>query len=175
MHLRRSPIHGSSILRSSPSCTGFKLSTHQQSTMLGQMPNHGTLLPVISVPCSSLTSLITLQIMPDTEQCVTSSLAKSYSADKHLQAITWEQIRAAASQNKECQELLKAISNGFPTTKETLPEVICHFWSMRDELYSIDGVILKGEKILIPLPLRAETLECLHATHQDVNGMLANA
>ena len=49
------------------------------------------------------------------------------------------------------------------------------FLAMRDELYSIDGVILKGEKILIPLPLRAETLECLHATHQGVNEMLANA
>ena len=86
----------------------------------------------------------------DIEQCVTSSLAKSYSADRHLQAITWEWIHATASQDKECQELLKAISNGFLNTKETLPEVIHCFWPMRDELYSIDGVILKGEKILIP-------------------------
>ena len=110
----------------------------------------------------------------DIVQCVTSSLAKSYSADRHFQAITWEWIRATASQDTEGQELLKAISNGFPNTKETLPEVICCFWPMRDELYSIDGVILKDEKILIPLPLRAETLECLHAAHQGVNGMLAN-
>ena len=34
---------------------------------------------------------------------------------------------------------------------------------------------MKGHKILIPQPLRAEVLECLHATHQGVNGMSANA
>ena len=34
---------------------------------------------------------------------------------------------------------------------------------------------MKGHKILIPQPLRAEVLECLHATHQGVNGISANA
>ena len=34
---------------------------------------------------------------------------------------------------------------------------------------------MKGHKILIPRPLRAEVLECLHAAHRGVNGMSANA
>lgn len=46
---------------------------------------------------------------------------------------------------------------------------------MREELYCLEGVRVKANKILIPRQLRAEVLESLHAAHQGVNGMLANA
>ena len=46
---------------------------------------------------------------------------------------------------------------------------------MKEDLYVLHGVILKGNKILIPHPLRAKVLECLHAAHQGINGMSANA
>ena len=45
---------------------------------------------------------------------------------------------------------------------------------MREEMYCLEGVIIKGNKILIPRQLRAEVLESLHSAHQGVNDMLAN-
>ena len=45
---------------------------------------------------------------------------------------------------------------------------------MREEIYCLEGVIIKDNKILIPRQLRAEVLESLHSAHQGVNGMPAN-
>ena len=92
-----------------------------------------------------------------------------------VQTNTWDRIVATAAQDEECRFLCRVISNRFPTTKEELPELIRNFWQMKDNLNVMQGVILKGHKILIPCNLRAEVLECLHATHQGVNRMSANA
>ena len=46
---------------------------------------------------------------------------------------------------------------------------------MRDDLYVVEGVPIHDGRILIPVPLRKEVLECLHSAHQGVNGMLAHA
>ena len=45
---------------------------------------------------------------------------------------------------------------------------------MADQLYCLDGVAIKENKILIPRQLWAVVLEALHSTHQSVNGMMAN-
>ena len=39
------------------------------------------------------------------------------------------------------------------------------YWSYRDELAVIDGVILKGRHIIIPTNLRHQILEQLHKPH----------
>ena len=46
---------------------------------------------------------------------------------------------------------------------------------MRDELYVIGNVPFKDHKMLIPSALRKDVLIGIHAAHQGVNGMLANA
>ena len=46
---------------------------------------------------------------------------------------------------------------------------------MADQLYCLDGVPIKENKILIPRQLRDEVLEVLYSTHQGVNGRMANA
>ena len=54
-------------------------------------------------------------------------------------------------------------------------ENVRQFWAMRHELYQLDCVLIKGNNILIPKPLRAEVLESLHAAHQGVTSMMSNA
>ena len=59
--------------------------------------------------------------------------------------------------------------------REQLPESVRIYWSMRNDLYAVDGVIIKNNKILIPKQLRREVLESLHSAHQGVTGMTSNA
>ena len=59
--------------------------------------------------------------------------------------------------------------------REQLPEDVRVHWSMRNDLYAVDGVIIKNNKILIPKQLRREVLESLHSAHQGVTGMTSNA
>ena len=81
---------------------------------------------------------------------IKSSITASYKSDPHLQAITWKTIAAAAAADRECSDLEAVIQHGFPTSKNELPDTLQKFWPMRDDLYTIDGVPAKGNKILIP-------------------------
>ena len=44
-------------------------------------------------------------------------------------------------------------------------ELKAAFWTYQDELSEVDGILLKGEKILIPQSLRSDMLNRIHSTH----------
>ena len=89
--------------------------------------------------------------------------------------ISTQSVYDEAALDEECTALTEVITNGFPGTRNELPENLRHFWSMRDDLY-VDGHLpFRSEKMLIPKRMRPQVLEGLHAAHQGVNSMLANA
>lgn len=109
------------------------------------------------------------------DTAVKAAFASMYGSDPKLKAITWERIVAAAATDEECRTIAHVIQNGFPKSRNDLSPIVRVFWPMREELYCLEGVTVKANKILIPRQLRAEVLESLHAAHQGINGMLANA
>ena len=52
------------------------------------------------------------------------------------------------------QFVKKAILDGFPDTKDEQPATIHQYFEIRDELSVDDGVILKGQRCIIPQTLR---------------------
>ena len=125
-------------------------------------PDCGSRYPVSSPPDSI-------------DNAIRASISASYSSDQDLKAITWDRIVAAAAVDEECCVLSRTISEGFPENRHDVPSIIRNFWTMRNDLYQLDGVPINGNKILIPRPLQAEVLESLHAAHQGVTGMQAHA
>ena len=91
-----------------------------------------------------------------------------------VESISWQRVKEAASLDKECVALVEAIIDGFPK-RDQLPLILQKYWGMREELYVVEGVPFKGKKMLIPLALRQQVLEGLHAANQGVTGMLTNA
>ena len=92
-----------------------------------------------------------------------------------IEAVTWSRVNEVAACDEECLMLAKTIIEGFPATRDELPPKLRYFWPMRDEMYTIENVPFKGNKMLIPSDLRGRVLEGLHAAHQGVTGMLSNA
>ena len=45
------------------------------------------------------------------------------------------------------------------------------FWNQREHLHITDKVVMMGERIVIPKPLRPEIIQSLHAAHQGVTAM----
>ena len=90
-------------------------------------------------------------------------------------SIDWTTINNACAHDEECVQLVKVIEQGFPKTRNELPELLRRYYQMRDDLYVLENAVFKGRKILIPKQLRARVLEGLHAAHQGVVGMKANA
>ena len=103
------------------------------------------------------------------------SLAFAVHQANDIRSVTWTNVNDAAMMDEECTVLAQTIYNGFPESRDELPENIRQFWPMRDDLYMIENVPFRGKKMLIPKVLRRRVLEGLHAANQGVSGMLANA
>ena len=60
---------------------------------------------------------------------------------------------------------LKALStvlrNAWPCHKQELPLAVCEYWSCRDEISEIDGLLFKAQKLIIPQSNRKEMLELI--------------
>ena len=84
-------------------------------------------------------------------------------------------IKEEATIDAECISLTNQIQQGFPHAREELPAVLRPYWTMKDNLYVVDNVPFKENKMLIPMKLRKIVLEGLHSAHQGVIGMLSNA
>lgn len=63
------------------------------------------------------------------------------------------------------------ISNGWPAKKWQIPQGIREYWSVKEELTIVEGIVFKAEKaenIVIPRELRLEMLRQIHKGHFGV-------
>ena len=93
----------------------------------------------------------------------------------NLQAVTWGRVKLITQSDASMMQLLSTIEHGFPPSKQDLPKDIQEYHQYRDDLYSIDGVILYKDRIVIPQSLRDDILNILHSAHQSVGPMLSRA
>ena len=71
--------------------------------------------------------------------------------------------------------LLDHIHQGFPTGIKEMPDCIKPYFTFRDELAVVNGLILKGDRILIPKTLHEQCLQHLHKSHMGITKTLAHA
>lgn len=43
--------------------------------------------------------------------------------------------------------------------------IVVKYWNHRDEISALDGILFKGEKIIVPHTLRQDMLKLIHARH----------
>ena len=71
--------------------------------------------------------------------------------------------------------LLSIIENGVPDQKCKLPHKLKDYYQFREHLYSVDGVILYKDRIVIPPSLCQDCLLALHAAHQGTSAMVSSS
>ena len=77
-------------------------------------------------------------------------------------------IREATQADDELCALRTVIVEGWPDSQRHLQPPLRPYWSCRDELAIEDGLIMKGDHLVIPLSLQAEVLTKLHEAHQGI-------
>ena len=92
-----------------------------------------------------------------------------------LQSVTWSRVKNATSSDADMINLLKVIESGFPENRNELATPLREYFQFRDHLYSIDGVILYKDRVVIPPTLRNDILTVLHSAHQGVTSMASRA
>ena len=86
-----------------------------------------------------------------------------------------EEMRASTHDDKVLQQMKEVIHTGWPEEKQHLPAVLAPYFSFRDEMSVYDGLVFKGEQLLIPKLMRSKMKECIHYSHIGVNGCLRRA
>ena len=84
------------------------------------------------------------------------------------ECVSMAEIQQASSLNNHLQQLKGIIISGWPDSRDELHTDLQPYWSYRDELAVIDGVILKGKCIIIPSSLKEQVLSQLHTNHMGI-------
>lgn len=84
-------------------------------------------------------------------------------------------IREAQTTASVCKQLRTYIEKGWPPHRRSVPEHLLPFWPERNDIHMAEGLLLKGERILIPGCIQGEMLERLYEGHQGVTKCVARA
>ena len=78
------------------------------------------------------------------------------------------ELKEATSQDQHLQHLMGYVTQGWPERKNQLPQDIRTYWTLRDDMAVIDGVVIKGRCIVIPHALQQQVLKQLHINHMGI-------
>ena len=84
------------------------------------------------------------------------------------------QYRQSTASDETLQLLAEYTSNGWPI-KSKIPKPVRQYYNVREDITAIDGLLLKGHRIIIPSELRSEVRNLIHAGHQGMDKCMARA
>ena len=113
----------------------------------------------VSDTCPALSESLEVQV-----NFVMSSLPVS---DKKL-----EEIKLQTEQDEQLAVLKQVVLDGWPVYRKQCRPEILDFWNYREELAVFDGLIMKGQKLVIPRSMRSRLLELVHSGHMGVEKTL---
>ena len=99
-------------------------------------------------------------------------LTSSTSSILNSVAITWDTVKLATTSDPIMSKLVSTIETGFPDSCHNLPTELHKYFQFREHLYTVDGVALYKDRIVIPPSLRENVLTTLHSAHQGVTAMI---
>ena len=71
----------------------------------------------------------------------------------------------ATEKDPTMTKLRDTIRRGWPEQRLETPQELRVYWNFQEELSEAQGIILKGDKIVIPVSLQKEMLEKIHSSH----------
>ena len=80
--------------------------------------------------------------------------------------INTQRIRDEAARDPKYSMLKGYVHSGWPENRKKCPESMHEFWNFRCDLVLMDGLVMKGDRFVIPEALRAEVRDALHTGHQ---------
>ena len=85
------------------------------------------------------------------------------------------EIAEETAKDNVLQSVIRLISENWSISKRRIPTEVFPFWSCRDQLSFNDGIIYRGDRIVVPVTLRKSLTEKLHQAHMGVESTLRRA
>ncbi|XP_053686467.1 uncharacterized protein LOC128736007 [Sabethes cyaneus] len=83
-----------------------------------------------------------------------------------------DHIRKESSNDADIQHIIRYIVEGWPARMIDVPEKLKVYWKYKDELSTQNGLVYRNNRILIPIKIRKEILERLHASHSGIQSTM---
>ena len=82
----------------------------------------------------------------------------------------FENIRKESLTDYQFQCIAKVMKKGWPRERRKCPKNILQFWNHKDKMSYEDGILFKGQKVVIPTAMRSEMVKIIHdSSHQGCN------
>ena len=86
-----------------------------------------------------------------------------------------QEMRDLTAEDPSLQALKQTILDGWPEHRNQLPLMVKPYFNFRDELSVQDGLIFRGERLIVPKAMRPKVKEDLHIGHNGIDGTLRRA
>ena len=84
---------------------------------------------------------------------------------------TTAKLRDETRKDQELQQVKSYIYKGWPGNAKCLTPNITPYFNIQDELTTQDGLVFRGDRIVIPRSLRKQMLLELHSAHQGIESI----
>ena len=79
-----------------------------------------------------------------------------------------DMIRNETAADHSLQQLRDVVLQGWPSQRSQTPHEIHPYWNIRDEISLYEGILYRGERIIVPTTMRSEMLERIHESHLGI-------
>ncbi|XP_055708814.1 uncharacterized protein K02A2.6-like [Phlebotomus papatasi] len=86
-----------------------------------------------------------------------------------------DRYKMSTQEDPVLNKLIKFIMKGWPETSDEVPKSIRNYFTFREELSFTEGLIFKGDKVVVPETERKGALKNIHAGHIGVQASLRRA
>ena len=86
-----------------------------------------------------------------------------------------EAIRTANEADQVMTALKQTILQGWPEERSHLPPLVHPYFAMTDELAVYDGILFRGERVVVPASQRSILKKRIHSSHLGIDGCLRRA
>ena len=140
---------------------------------------------------------LNLKYVPGTKVCITDMLSRAHPALEPLSEDSQDEemelrihglasslpisdekmnlLKQATASDETLQMIQALIAKGWPGYKSDTPISTRQYWPIQDELHVVEGLVFRGEKLVIPASMRSEMLIKLHESHLGMEKCKARA
>lgn len=79
-----------------------------------------------------------------------------------------EAFKKETAKDPSLQELKRTVEKGRPESKSKAQPNISPYWNYRDQISTYNGIMFKGEKVIVPKSMQHEMLTLIHSSHLGV-------
>ena len=81
---------------------------------------------------------------------------------------TKKKLQDASKVDENLTQVMRVVQNGWPEEKAQVPPAAAPYFTFRDEITVQDGIVYKGQQVIVPKMLQSEMLKKVHSSHQGI-------